>query len=344
MGSGVVQFGRAASLIVSTGPTSTQGLVLSQLSADTPEGLRFKFEIEANDVETPNTARIRVYNLSADTVNLVRQEYSFVILNAGYGGNMGQIFQGTIKQFRVGKERNVDSFLDIFAADGDIAYNFAIVNASLKDGSTPADELQQYVQAFQAASPQQNISQDPNALAYLTESYIPPGAVNPGGKVAFGLARDYMRDLANSGNVRWSIQNGVVTIIPITGYLPGEAIAINSLTGMVGVPEATEEGLIVECLLNPLIKVGAAIQLNNNDITTTQIREQLFPSINSLNFVAKVAPTANDGYYRVLVAEHRGDTRDLDWYTKLTCLLIDDYKGPGGAASGAVAPFGIPPS
>jgi hypothetical protein len=31
----------------------------------------------------------------------------------------------------------------------------------------------------------------------------------------------------------------------------------------------------------------------------------------------------NDGFYRVLVAEHVGETRGNDWYTELTFLDVD---------------------
>lgn len=314
-----VQFGRAASLIVSG--TGGAGINLSELSS-TSEGLRFKFEVNANDVETPNVAMIRVYNLSEETTRQVINEYSNVILNAGYGFNSAQIFKGTIKQFRRGKERNVDSFLDIFAADGDIAYNFSVVNKSLTAGSTGQQQFNQITGAM-------NLPQDPNAAFYLTEHNFPL----PRGKVMFGLARDYLRDVADTNQVRWSIQNGVVTLIPITGYLPSQAVKMNSQTGMIGSPEATEQGIVVQCLLNPLIKVGTAIQLNNNDITTTTIKNQLFPGYTDLTFVAKVDSTAPDALYRVIVIEHRGDTREQDWYTRLICLLIDQSSPANNSVS-----------
>jgi hypothetical protein len=47
-----------------------------------------------------------------------------------------------------------------------------------------------------------------------------------------------------------------------------------------------------------------------------------FPGYKSQYYAATVA---NDGLYRVIVAEHSGDTRGTgnDWYTELTCLDID---------------------
>lgn len=333
MSTTATQFGRAASLIV-TG-SSGAAFELSRLS-ESSEGLRFRFTIVANDVENPNTAYIRVYNLSEETTRAVINEYNGVILSAGYSGNVAQIFKGTIKQFRRGKERNVDSFLDIYAADGDIAYNFATINVPLKEGSSAIDEIQQLVNSFAKASGvAQQITLDQNAIGYITVHSPSP---NIRGKVMWGLARDYMRDLANTFNLRWSIQNGVLTLIPITGYLPGNIIPVNSQTGMIGSPEATDQGIIIKTLLNPLYKVGTAVELNNVDITATTIKQQLFPGYKDLTFIAKVDSTAPDGLYRVLVIEHEGDTRDQEWYSTITCLLIDASSPP----SDSVAAYGQP--
>lgn len=311
-----VQFGRAASLLLVNG---TEALDLSNL--------RFRFRVEAADIETPNTARIRVYNPSPERVKQATFEFNNVILQAGYGTNPGQIFKGTIKQFRYGKETNVDTFLDIFAADGDLAYNFGLVSASTPANSTSQQRINQLLAALQNGENQvaQVVGQNPTQLqldpnvAKILSNY---GGILPRGKVQFGLARSYLRDLANSAGARWSIQNGVLTLVPLDSYLPGEAIAVNTMTGMIGIPEATDQGVTVRMLLNPAIRVGHLIQLNNADITTTQIKQQFFPGYKDFNLIATV-DTSTDAYYRVVVVEHEGDTRDQPWYTDVICLLVN---------------------
>lgn len=312
-----VQFLRSASLLLSNG---TDVIDLSNL--------RFKFEITANDVETPNTARIRVYNLSTALRSFAISEFKSVSLSAGYQNNESQIFTGTVKQFRSGRERNVDSFLEILAADGDQAYNLGLINASLAAGSTPAQQLK----TFAAAA---GVPVDPRADGFLTT-----GGILPRGKVMFGLARDYFRDLANTNQCRWSIQNGVATLIPFDSFLPGTIVEMNSASGLIGVPEATDQGIIVECLLNPKIQVGCQLKINNADITSTTIKEQFFPGYTDLNLIAGIAPpsAANDGLYRVLVVEHQGDTRDTEWYSRITCLLIQ--QGAQNTTNPAVLPYG----
>jgi hypothetical protein len=307
------QFGRHASVILAKGG---QGLDLSQL--------RFTFRTTNNDADAPNTCRVRIYNLSDKTLSNSLSQYDRLIVDVGYENNHAQIFDGTIRQFRYGNESNVDSFLEVMAADNDIGYNFGIINKTFAPGTTPEQELTAYANTFNAIV-------DPAAITYVNAT----GGVmiNPRGKVSFGLTRSFMRDFANTFNARWSIQGGVLYLIPLTGYLQGDIIKINSLTGMIGVPEATETGIMVKTLLNPLIKIGNGIQINNRDITKSEIRDQFFPGYLDKTFIAN---TSRDGMYRVLVAEHSGDTRGSEWFTSMTCLNLDQSAPP----LKAVEPFG----
>lgn len=278
---------------------------------------KFSFYIKAADVQSPNSAFIRIYNVTPQTAAKVKYEFTRVVLNAGYeNGNYGLIFSGNIKQIRIGRESAVDSYLDIFAADGDEAFNNAVINVTLAAGKGQTD---QYLAIGKAFAPYAVTQEDPNGLATT-------GGVLPRGKVMFGMARDYMRRFAQTNGSSWSIQNGQIQVTPLTGYRPGEAVVLTAKTGMVGVPEATQSGVAVRCLLNPRIAIGCLVQIDNKSINQVTVKEQGFPDYSSLNFFADVT---NDGFYRVLVVEHEGDTRGTEWYTTLTCLSVDMSASPG---------------
>ncbi len=291
---------RWAQLIVSKGST---GLDLSRL--------RFRFEVNAADVETPNTLIVRVYNLADETRNRVIAEFDTVTLSAGYvEGPKGIIFQGDIKQFFHGLERNVDKFLEIRAGDGDKAYNSSVINVTLPAGVTDQQQLAVIAEAMGIP------------VAQTANGYLTTGGILPRGKTMWGMAREEMTKLARKNKCRWSIQNGQIVLVPDTGYLPGQAIAINSASGMIGTPEQTDNGILVRCLLNPAIRVGQAVQINNRDINQAVVKSQSWPSYTSQYYPAT---TSDDGLYRVLVVEHYGDTRGSgnDFYTELVCLDID---------------------
>lgn len=306
-----IQFPRTANLLLTSTNLVTQVRPALDLS-----NLRFTFQIKSSDNETPNTADIRVYNLSDQTERQATAEFDSVVIQAGYGENVGVIFRGTIKQRKIGKESNVDKYLDLMAADGDEPYNFGLVNQSIAAGSTPGFRLSLLGDAL-------GLPVDPNAFQGLT------GGILPRGRVLWGLAKLRLRELALSQDARWSIQQGVVKLLPLTGVPSGVAIKVNSITGMVGQPEATDNGIEVEMLLNPLVRVGTSLQINNKDIQQTQVVNQGFPGYRDLTFVAR---TTEDGIYRVLAVEHRGDTRGQEFYTVATCLSLSQ--------SGQVLAFG----
>jgi hypothetical protein len=321
------QFLRYGQLVVSSSTPTTTTTSLGATSLGQVDGMTTfstgVAETQNNSFridETPNTLTVRVYNISASTLNKILgnngAEYDTVTLTAGYqNGNKGNRLIGEIKQYRYGRERNVDSYLDILAADGDIAY----INQSFPAGTTDSQELSAYAKSM-------GIPVATGADPFLSTGGIIP---DPRGKVAFGMTRIYMAKLAKTNNCRWSIQNGVVTLVPVTGYLPGQAVKINSSSGMIGTPEQTDAGIVIRCYLNPLIKIGQLVQINNADINQAVIKSQFFPSYTSQYYPAT---TTNDGFYRVLVAEHVGDTRGNDWYTELTCLDVD----PSSPASTSV--------
>ncbi|KWH34213.1 hypothetical protein WL99_06355 [Burkholderia cepacia] len=297
----VQQFGRKVSLII--GFDSGEALDLSEL--------RIVFRVQRGDLQTPNSARIRVYNVSANTARRAQsKEFTRVVLQAGYEGNYGIIFDGQIKQVRRGRESQTDTFIDITAADGDSAYNFAVVNTTLAAGSTPAD----HVAAVCTAMSQYGVQQ-----GYLPEL---PWNPLPRGKVMFGMARDFMRWTARTTQTVWSIQDGKVVMVPETAYMPGEIPVITSATGMVGLPQQTANGIEVKMLLNPSVKIGRLIWLDNASIQQYEYSLNVGQQAENER-IEMQAKLQDDGFYYVMLAEVSGDTRGEEWYTSVVCLAAD---------------------
>lgn len=275
-----MQYLRKCSLIVAG---MDQGLDLS--------GLRIRFSVKRSDAQTPNAAEIRVYNLAPNTARQIRDEFTRVILQAGYEENFGVIFDGDIKQVKFGREGGTDTYVDIAAGDGDAAYNFAVVNTTLAAGARQSDQIRA-------------------ALAPMAERGVTAGYIDttddralPRGKAMFGMSRDYLRRSADTTATTWSIQDRKVQFVKRTGLLPGQAVALSSATGLVGVPEVTNEGVYIRSLLNPLLVIGGQVQVSGS--------------------------TDADGIYRILVVEHTGDTHGNEWYSTITGLLVDPSAPKG---------------
>ena len=257
--------------------------------------------------ETPNSAVIQVYNLADLTISAIEKEFSRVALQAGYQSNMGIIFDGSIKDTRLLKGHGIDRVFEILAADGDKAYNWSVVNTTLAAGSRPGDRLQ----ACQAAMDKKGVA----------AGFIPDMGGNPlpRGKVMYGPTRNFVRQEANNNDMAWSVQDGKMQLVPKSGYLPGEAVVLTSATGLIGSPEQTKDGIQVQCLINPRLKIAGRIKLNNKSIQKVQGEVKPGKSADS-----KPAALDADGFYRILSMEYSGDTHGTDWYCNLVCVGIDD--------------------
>ncbi|CAN0620524.1 conserved protein of unknown function [Burkholderia multivorans] len=405
------QFGRKVSLII--GQDAGAALDLS--------GLRIVFRVQRGDTQTPNSLRARIYNVSDNTAQRAEsKEFTRIVLQAGYEGNYGIIFDGSIVQPRRGRESPTDTFLDITAADGDMAYNFAVVNTTLAAGSTPQDHVKVCAAAMyqhgvtpgyapwgspaqakptaadiaaqqakvdaarkvlddkqnqqlaliknvddlmRKASDLRASGDEAGAIAALHQAqdslkqvdqigaevnavYLPAwqkevAKLNelkaaasapdsaviqqqalPRGKVMFGMARDYLETVARSTQTLWSIQDGQLQIVPETSYVPGDIPLINAKTGMVGMPEQTQNGIKVRMLLNPSVKIGRLIKLDNASIQRYEF--SLSNTDQAANYnTAQQNRINGDGYYYVMSSEIWGDTRGNDWYTEVICLAVD---------------------
>lgn len=309
------QWGRTSSLFVAN--STDEAIDLSDL--------HFQFQVKNADQESPNTATIRVFNLSPDTVRRITGrtpvEFTRVILQAGYQGtSTGVIFDGTIKQFRKGRLNAVDTFLDILAAAGDIEYNFGVCNKTLAAGSTPD-------QRIAAIAGQMGLG--------VVNSGPYTGGILPRGKVLWGMGRALMRCEAATRGATWSIQDGKAQVTPLDGYLPGEAVVLSAASGLIGIPEQTEQGVRARCLLNPKLRIGGLVQIDNESITKisqADLRASGFPvsglPVGQVPFdryagLQLPADIAADGIYRLYVAEFTGDTRGVEWYADIIGLAVD---------------------
>jgi len=274
---------------------------------------RIKFAVKRTNYQTPNVADIKIYNVSPETILQIQKNNSRIILEAGYGDDQkGVIFSGNIKQIMIGRESGTDTFVEILASDGNLAYNYALVSTSLIAGTTVQDDITAAIDKMKPLG----VKESQNVNIGATQK-------RPRGKVLHGSSKNYLRTAAQTNNYNWSIQNEQVTFIPITGYLPGEAVEINATNGMIGSPQQTLQGVNVKCLLNPKIQVGTRVKLNNKDI------QQLAIDLQNPGTAAGIpAPIPTDGVYFVGVIDFTGDTRGIEWYSTLTLYYIDPSLPP----------------
>lgn len=268
--------------------------------------LKIKFEINKTIQPTPNTALIKIYNLSPDHETLVQHEFDEVILNAGYEGNVRVVFRGNIKHVFKYKDKT-DYVTEIEAADGDRDFRTSVMNETLSAGTTTSHILSRAVASF---------TNTLQGYSNIEES------THIRGVVLSGNTRDILHNLAREAGANWSVQDGQLTIVKTDSTLPHTAIAINSNTGLLDAPEINDKGIGLKCLMNPDILINGKVQLNNNNIKVREKSKSLLSSSSQKLVKEKMSPVRldPDGIYKVISLQHRGSNREQEWITELLCI------------------------
>lgn len=291
--------------------------------------LRIRFNVQRATVPTPEQADIIITNLSNATANkIVRDEYTEVVLQAGYDGSLETIFEGEIVQRRgPARENPTDTYVNLLVKGGQRAHSYGIVNKTLSAGHTFRDQVDACLEALKPYG--------------ITAGHISDlGTVKmPRGRAMFGMVRNQLRAICSSVGATWWIEGKKLNILKSTETMPGNAVVINSETGMIGMPVQTIEGIEVKCLLNPKINLGSILKINEASI---QKGKYMLDNTNSYLIDQRPLYDSNiaaDGLYEVRFLSHSGDTRGTDWYTDALCTALH-----GGIPSKRTIQNGLPAS
>ena len=223
------------------------GLLIADETGDGLDLSRFRvsFVVEKSAAEEPNKATILIWNLSTTTASkLTKGEMSRIVLLAGYEDNSAVIFDGNliaVKQYREG----TDTILQIEAGDGDKAYSYAVVNASMGAGYSNADVAKTATDQMKAQG-----TKGEQTEAIESESKFPRG------RVIFGAARKFAREVAKTTDCQWSVQDGQVVFCKVKKATEGaEAFLLSPSSGLVGVPTSDKDGVTASSCLNPQLRI-----------------------------------------------------------------------------------------
>lgn len=304
-------YGRKISLLV--GDAQGNGLDLSQLE--------IQFSVTSACKQTPRKLEFRLYNVAPGTQARLKSEFLQVALSAGYtNGPFGLIFGGLITQVHVGREDACDSFVDVVAVDGDYAYNFSVVNVTLKAGSTAKDERDALIASLKANASEQDMPKGSYKLGYCADL---PSQQTIRAKTLYGCTTDHLRRFAANIGAQWRLEGGSIDFIPKLGIIPGDAVVLSSKTGMIGIPQLTPDGVVVTCLLNPNIRTGRALKIDNTSISQTTLKAPI--NIEDPFYLPGTDP---DSLYKVYSVKHYGDIREQAFYTEAICTAYDGTNPP----------------
>lgn len=302
--SGNVLYGRKYRLLV----VNEKGIALDV------SGLRCTFNASKTVLMQPNYSEISIYNLSAETEATIIREGYRVVLEAGYeGSNYGVIFDGDVIQPIREKEDGTTYKLTLRALDSDRFMNFGFASFSFLRGLSARQQVKEITVK----------AKNPASLGSISEELEKTKL--PRGKAVFGMAKDYLKQLAQSHQAAFYVENGKVNLVRANEVAPGQMIDLSPKSGLIGTPEQTEFGIKAKALLNPQIQCNMLVHIDNSYIRARKAElGQMYRQLD------------NDGIYRVISVNYIGDTRGDDWYAEFEAISQAGLL-PGLVAGGTTA-------
>jgi hypothetical protein len=251
--------------------------------------LDIRFLVEKSGASTPNKLKLSIFNLSKDSQQFIEKKGMAVIVEAGYGGEFGQIFTGSLELASHEKGGNhgqkkgerlkdgPDWLTEIDGLDGAKAWR-TVMHESFAPGKTEAEVLRAIAKKM--------------GLTLGTLKGLSDEPFRQGRQLS-GAARFQLDALCRSRKLRWSMQDGVLQVLRLGASTGSEAVLLTPETGLVGSPERTETGLRLTSLLRPSINPGQLVKVKSQDI---------------------------DGLYVVECLKHEGDSAGQPWYTHMDVI------------------------
>ena len=222
--------------------------------------LHVVFQITKTYLSDLQYSVIDIYNVNRDTENFAISKGYKVTVEAGYTGSYyGQIFTGDIVQAFGFNENGTDFVLRIVAADSERFMAEGFVSFNFLKGLT------------QRAAAESVVSKATIPTQMKTFSEAAEEATLPRGKVFFGMAKDYLNQIAKSTNTTLFINDSTVSLVQITDPDPERIFKLTPKTGLIGTPQQEDMGISGKCLLIPQIRVGRTVMVENQYVQQKQV-------------------------------------------------------------------------
>lgn len=263
--------------------------------------VHIKFDIEKADCESPNTAKISVWNLSPEHLAELDKKDCHVVLRAGYGSNLSLVFTGAVTSSSTTLE-GADTLTEIEAADGRVELRDSYLSVSYAAG-TSTDAIYR------------DISSKMGSPVTLSKGASNSGKSMGKGFSFVGSARDMLKRLTSYDGSNWTMQDGVIQVTR-----PGEPVSqrcfeLNAGSGLLGVPKKVNSSATASD------QEAATVTESSTAQTGYEITYLLNVAI-GVNSYVHITSGIVTGYFRVQKVSITGDNVEGDWQCTATVMEV----------------------
>jgi len=266
--------------------------------------IHIKFSFEKADVESPNTGKVTVWNLSKEHLNELEKQDCVVIVKAGYGDNITEAFKGTVTHASTSKE-GADRMTEIELASNMVELRDTSFSVSYAEG-TRTDVIYQEI-AAQMGLP---LSISPTAMAAPT--------LLSAGFSFVGSSKNLLNRLSRMDGINWTIQDGIIQLFKESEPISTNCYELNAGSGLIGMPKRVN------------ISAGSGSSKGGSETAdsgseTAQLGWEVTYLMNlaiGVNSYVHISSEAVNGYFRVQKISIDGDNYEGDWLCKATVLEV----------------------
>lgn len=266
--------------------------------------IHINFSFEKADVESPNTGKVKIWNLSKEHLNELERQDCIVIVKAGYADYITEAFKGTVTHASTSKE-GADRMTEIELASNMVELRDTSFSVSYTEG-TRTDVIYQEIAAQMG----------------LPMSISPTAMENPtllsGGFSFVGSSKNLLNRLSRMDGINWTIQDGIIQLFKENEPISTNCYELNAGSGLIGMPKRVN------------ISAGSGSSKGGSETAdsgseTAQLGWEVTYLMNlaiGVNSYVHISSEAVNGYFRVQKVSIEGDNYEGDWQCKATVLEV----------------------
>ena len=240
---------------------------------------KIKFAIKRESDSTPPEGYVQIYNLNVNTEKQIYERGTDLILNGGYGDNLGLLFDGAVQ--KIERERINLSRITTIKLAGKVVRQHTISGTTHRSYNGDATVRQIVTDIVSDIG-----------LQIGPLDLIPSGAMIHNWNY-FGQAGKALTLATRNQNVVWFEDDGVVRFNKPgrgTQQSDAETIHISNENGLIGAPTVTDQGVRLRCLLRPTVRLCNIVELTSQ---------------------------ATTGRFKIITILHQGDNWTGSFYSEL---------------------------
>ena len=280
---------------VAAGPAGSLGFEIGATSKDQPVPLHVEFSFQKSDLESQNTGKLTIWNLSPAHLATLADKDCALSMRAGYNTHLSLIFAGIISYMKTSMD-GADRKTEIEVVDNLVQIRDTYVSVSYVG-------IVSWKMILDDVAAQMGV-----AISYSYNAEF----VNVGNGFSFvGPAKDILTKGCDCCGLSWSIQNGVVQIKKPDDVMSREVYVLSPDTGLIGIPARVD-----------LEKSSSSKTTSTGKQMGWEV-EYLLNGAIDINDYVKLESATVSGYFRVHSVEHSGDSQGSEWISKAQLLEVN---------------------